>query len=163
MLSNAVSVTLLSPPTASFDWSCAPDPFVTQFSADSSITGEGIIVLWNWDFGDGSTSTEESPSHAFSDTGEFIVSLTVSTDKGCSGSATDTVQAPPMAEFGLSPTVTVISNSLIVFTDASSSDVISWQLDFGGCDSAFTISPSFSPGYTIVHTYGSEQGGTGIY
>ncbi|MCH8318859.1 MAG: gliding motility-associated C-terminal domain-containing protein, partial [Bacteroidetes bacterium] len=157
--SNSVSVTLLSLPTAIFDWSCAPDPFITQFSAFNSIAGVGTIVSWNWDFGDGAASTGLYSSHAYSDTGEFTVSLTVTTDNGCSGSATDTVQAPPTAEFALAPTVTVLSNPLIIFTDASSNDVISWQWDFGDPDSDSNSSTIQNP----MHIYGSEQGDTGVY
>lgn len=38
----------------------------------------GDIVSWLWDFGDGSTSTERSPVHAFSAVGNYEVSLTIS-------------------------------------------------------------------------------------
>jgi hypothetical protein len=39
---------------------------------------KGDIVSWLWDFGDGTTSTERSPVHAFSEVGTFEVSLTIS-------------------------------------------------------------------------------------
>jgi len=37
-----------------------------------------VIVSWNWDFGDGSTSTVADTSHEYLDTGTYIVTLTVS-------------------------------------------------------------------------------------
>jgi PKD repeat protein len=42
---------------------------------------------WLWDFGDGSTSTKQNPSHTYIDAGEYTVSLTV---EGSLGSATNT-------------------------------------------------------------------------
>jgi len=48
-------------------------PLEVQFIDES--TGE--ITQWAWDFGDGGTSTERSPSHTYSAAGEYTVSLTV--------------------------------------------------------------------------------------
>jgi PKD repeat protein len=42
----------------------------------------GIITDWSWDFGDGSTSTEENPSHIYTAAGNYTVSLTVTGDDG---------------------------------------------------------------------------------
>jgi len=53
-----------------------------QFT-DKSIPNEGVIVKWNWDFGDGKTSAEQNPSYAFAAAGKYTVKLTVETDKGC--------------------------------------------------------------------------------
>ncbi len=38
-----------------------------------------------WDFGDGTTSTEENPMHLYSETGEYDISLDVWTEHGCTG------------------------------------------------------------------------------
>ena len=38
---------------------------------------EGDIFLWSWDFGDGETSSEQNPSHIYSSSGTFSVSLQV--------------------------------------------------------------------------------------
>ncbi len=35
------------------------------------------VTSWYWDFGDGSSSTEQNPVHAYSDTGYYVVCLTV--------------------------------------------------------------------------------------
>lgn len=37
---------------------------------------------WRWDFGDGETSTEQSPSHEYALAGEYTVSLTATNDEG---------------------------------------------------------------------------------
>jgi hypothetical protein len=36
---------------------------------------EGKITSWKWDFGDGETSTEQSPQHAYKEAGKYVVTL----------------------------------------------------------------------------------------
>lgn len=35
------------------------------------------ITSWNWNFGDGQTSTQQNPSHIYTSNGDYTVSLTV--------------------------------------------------------------------------------------
>lgn len=49
-------------------------------------------VAWQWDFGDGSTSTQPNPTHVYSDTGRYRVMLTVQTIPGCTDAATFNLQ-----------------------------------------------------------------------
>ncbi len=37
---------------------------------------------WNWNFGDGNTSTDQNPEHTYSEAGDFTVDLTVSNENG---------------------------------------------------------------------------------
>ena len=46
----------------------------------------GSITSWEWNFGDGSISTEQNPSHTYTDPGTYTVTLTVS---GPGGSGTE--------------------------------------------------------------------------
>jgi PKD repeat protein len=41
-----------------------------------------IPTGWSWDFGDGVTSVEKHPSHQYTTTGEYTVSLTASNPNG---------------------------------------------------------------------------------
>lgn len=61
-------------PTADFSYS-GFDLNVTF--TDRSTAGDVSIVSWNWDFGDNSTSTVQSPAHRFYNFGPWQVSLTV--------------------------------------------------------------------------------------
>jgi len=74
----------------------APDPNAA-FSANPnpSTIGSGPILfinesvgasVWNWDFGDGGVSTEQYPRHTFLNVGEFMVTLFVQNEYGCSDS-----------------------------------------------------------------------------
>jgi PKD repeat protein len=50
-----------------------PAPLVVQFTDASS----GSLTNWSWDFGDGGTSTAQSPTHTYSSPGSYSVKLTV--------------------------------------------------------------------------------------
>lgn len=56
---------------------CAPA--TVQFS-DSSVNA----MSWNWNFGDGTTSSAKNPIHTYSIPGIYLVTLTVKTNLGCS-------------------------------------------------------------------------------
>ncbi len=59
---------------------------------DQSVDNSGrSITTWRWDFGDGSTSTEQNPDHVFSSIGNYPVSLTASNEIGAFGIATTTI------------------------------------------------------------------------
>jgi PKD repeat protein len=45
-------------------------------------------VGWNWNFGDGSTSELQNPSHSYAADGSYSVTLTVSDNDGATGSIT---------------------------------------------------------------------------
>lgn len=40
-------------------------------------------VKWNWDFGDGTTSTEKDPKHIFTNSSNYTVKLTATSESGC--------------------------------------------------------------------------------
>ena len=58
-------------------------PLRVEFTDES----EGDIDSWDWDFGDGSTSSAENPAHVYKSMGKYDVSLTVT---GAGGSDTET-------------------------------------------------------------------------
>jgi len=53
-------------------------PFTVHFSDSSS----GNITNWQWDFGDGNSSTEQNPTHTYEVVDTFTVSLTVTGPSG---------------------------------------------------------------------------------
>lgn len=65
-----------------------------EFNSLSSDT-DGDIVKYIWDFGDGGTSEEMSPTHIYSNADEYTVKLTVVDDHGISNTNTTTVNISP--------------------------------------------------------------------
>jgi PKD repeat protein len=88
---------------------------------DLSVPGSDPISGWLWDFGDGTTSTDVSPTHSYAAEGCYDVSLTVSTDGGQESFLRKielvSVDVPPVAAFvatvqpGLDKETVVVSNT----------------------------------------------------
>ena len=66
------------PPTPQFtaDITEGTVPLSVQFT-DLSTAGSGSITQWNWNFGDGGSSTERHPLYTYQNAGVYSVSLTV--------------------------------------------------------------------------------------
>ena len=62
-----------------------------SFSSSGSVDPDGNIVSYLWQFDDGSSSSEANPSHTYSTSGTFAVTLTVTDDAGYQGLDTATV------------------------------------------------------------------------
>jgi PKD repeat protein len=102
-----------------------------------------------WDFGDGITSTLESPSHIYEMAGVYTVSLAISGLGGTDALTRTnyiTVYAPVSAHFTGSPTSGVVPLA-VSFTNLSSGDydVCSWTLGDGGTSLACD-----DPGHTYT-------------
>lgn len=109
------------------------------------------IVTYFWNFGDGATSVEASPNHAYSDSGHYSVSLHIVDSHGCDSTGIKPdfvhVQSPPQANFTTNVFSTNCYPAHIYFTDSSVSNYLnSWSWSFGD---NFTASQIQNP----IHTY----------
>ncbi len=127
-------------------------PLVVRFDSSSS-TDDGIIVSRAWDFGDGGTSVEISPTHTFTATGEYTVSLTLTDDQG--GSASNTlvisVTEAPVPVIEVDRTTAPSAPATFTFDGSDSSDpdgsIVAYTWDFD--DGSREVIPA------VVHTFGS--------
>lgn len=73
-----------SPPVARVeaDATVGAVPFAVRFSAATSFDPDGGVLAYAWDFGDGATSTEAEPSHAYTEPGRYVARLTVTDPDG---------------------------------------------------------------------------------
>lgn len=80
------------PPKAEFKFD-PEDPKVdetVQFT-DQSTDADGQITSWDWDFGDGSTSTEQNPTHSYTTAGSFTVTLAVTDNDDLTNTTSKTI------------------------------------------------------------------------
>ncbi len=94
------------------------------------------IESFNWDFGNGYTSTERNPSQLYMNEGNYDVSLHIVDDHGCTTTTTKqlfiNVQKPPNPDFNNSLTESNCYPFLVNFYDASESENLgSYQWYFG--------------------------------
>ncbi|MFH9347855.1 collagenase [Kitasatospora sp. NPDC017646] len=82
-------------PTAAF--SAVPSGLNVQFTDRSTESGGGSIASWAWSFGDGATSTAQSPAHSYTAAGSYDVSLTVTDGNGKTDSITQSVTVGTLA------------------------------------------------------------------
>lgn len=116
----------------------------------------GNVDQWDWDFGGGNTSTLQNPTYSYSTAGTQTIELTVSSDKGCVGIVSHTIDvvAPPQAGITAMPGC----NGLTVdFTSASDAGASGFWWTFGTgfpADEAFTEDASFT--YSSYGTYTAQ-------
>jgi len=61
------------------------------FNGSASTDGDGSITSYAWTFGDGTSGTGVSPSHAYAAAGDYVATLTVTDNGGLTASDTATV------------------------------------------------------------------------
>jgi len=114
-------------------------------------TSTGNIESRLWDFGDGTTSTEQDPSHTYTDAGEYTVSLTVTGPAGKDTFACDSciivTAPPPTADFLANPTSGTYDLA-VEFTDASTGPIDSRLWDFGDGSTSTELNPTHL--YTVA-------------
>jgi PKD repeat protein len=94
------------PPTASF--TAAPTsgiaPLAVSFDGSASSDSDGTIASYAWSFGDGGTATGATASHTYAAPGTYSAKLTVTDDKGATGSQTQTITATTDPNLVAAPT-----------------------------------------------------------
>src|SRR5688572_406672 len=109
--------------TANLTTACAP---VTIQFTDQTVTppGAGTITSWQWDFGDGGTSTLQNPTHTYNSVGFYTVSLLVTNSNGCQSFASIgryiRIVNGIAADFAFAEPGTCRPPFLVSFTDQSS-------------------------------------------
>ncbi|MBU6399494.1 MAG: PKD domain-containing protein [Verrucomicrobia bacterium] len=125
-------------------------PLATQFTAPAADSVGKALVSWNWDFGDGSTGTNQNPMHTYAQPGIYSPVLVATNNAGIAVQGIGpwvTVSAPTVP---FSASVTNGFNPLAVqFTstnlDSSGQAVVSWNWNFGDGTTSTNQNP--------VHTY----------
>src|SRR2546422_1530582 len=169
-LSRASYIAVSSPviPTAQFSGTptSGQAPLAVQFTDESS-PGSTPITSWSWTFGDGGTSTAQSPSHTYTGAGSYTVRLIVASSAGIdtlSRASYISVFVRPAASFSGSPQ-SGASPLDVHFTDQStpgSAPITSWIWSFGDGGTSTAQNPNHTytgaGSYTVRLIVGSSAG-----
>ena len=126
-----VKAQFTTPPTG-----CAP--YTAEFT-NTSLAGQSF----QWNFGDGGTSTDINPTHVYATAGTYTITLIANDPGTCnlidSTKQTITVANNPTANFSFAP-ATPAENTPTTFTNQSSPDAVNFVWNFGDGDTLQTTS-----------------------
>ncbi|MDJ0807552.1 MAG: PKD domain-containing protein [Gammaproteobacteria bacterium] len=125
------------------------------FDGSGSTDSDGNIVSYAWDFGDGNTSTEMSPTHTYATGGLYNVTLTVTDNDDLTDTASTTadINNPPVSD--PNGPYSGLAGEAINFdgrgSDDSDGTIVSYAWDFGDGNTGVGERPSHI--YATAGTY----------
>ncbi|HDS44745.1 MAG TPA: PKD domain-containing protein [Methanomicrobia archaeon] len=143
------------------------------FDGSGSYDPDGDPLTYTWAFGDGSTGTGVQPTHVYSASGTYTVTLVVNDGSVDSEPSTATatisegvVNAPPVADAG--PDQTALVGAVVLFNGSGSYDsdgtitAYDWDFDDGSTGSGKTTTHAYGTAgtYTVVLTVTDDRGST---
>lgn len=134
------------PPSAGFSSAQSSTNYLSYTFTNSSTNA----TSYEWDFGDGSTSTEESPTHVYATHKIYTVKLTAKNESGKTASLSKTIDIQKSVTAEFTYQVDALNYKTYTFTDASI-DAVSLLWEFGDGYQYTGMNPS--------HTYTND----GIY
>ena len=147
----------VTPPVASF--AETPSTPTAGQSVQFTDTTSGNPTAWSWNFGDGSTSTVQNPTHTYTAAGPFTVSLTASNSSGSNAASHAlTVLAAFAAAFTATPAAPVSAQS-VAFTDATTGSPTAWSWSFGDGSTSALENPNHI--YATAGTFTASLTATG--
>ncbi|MEP2238632.1 MAG: PKD domain-containing protein [Maribacter sp.] len=145
---------------ASADVTSGDAPLVVSFTGDQSV-GVNDIVSYEWDFGNGDTSTEANPTYTYNTPGTFDAILIVTDSEGLTGESTieiivggvevenPTAVASADVTSGEAPLVV----SFIGDQSTGVNEIVSYAWDFGDGETSTDANPTYiynTPGTFIA-------------
>jgi len=159
-------------PSANFNYSPVNPTTqdLIQFT-DTSTDPDGTILSWNWNFGDGNSSTNHHPIHQYADNGTYTITLNITDNHGVTN---DTIQqiavsnSLPTVNFTFVP-ATPNTTDVVQFTDTSTDPdgtILSWNWNFGDGNSSTNHHPTHQYAdngtYTVMLTVTDDDGETNM-
>ncbi|MFT6983172.1 MAG: PKD repeat protein [Crocinitomicaceae bacterium] len=139
---------------------CPTISFLDQSSTINS------VVSWYWTFGDGNTSTLQSPLHTYTFGGTYNLGLTIITSDSCTSTTSQVIDVnciagPPFCNALIAFDQDTVVCTDFLFTDASSSSspAVSWFWNFDDGSTSTAQNPSHSyaanGSYTVTLSLGT--------
>ena len=146
-----------APLTASMDASPGSGfvPFSVSFTG--SATGGSEPYTYNWDFGDGNSSTDQNPSHTYSEEGDYTVIFTITDDSSQHDTDSIIINAseetdPLETSCSASPAEGEIPFE-VTFTGSASGGTAPYSYSWNFGDGASSTAQNPSHTYTQAETY----------
>ncbi|MDA9333390.1 PKD domain-containing protein, partial [Saprospiraceae bacterium] len=142
-----VSEEEIDDPTSDFTFTV--DAGVVTFTNQSSNAD-----TYNWDFGDGNTSTESDPIHTYTSEGTYNVTLTATNDCGIATSTQSVIiDLVPVAVFGTVGLPTDCAEFVLEFIDQSTNNPTEWSWTFEGGNPATSTEQNPTVTYSTPGTF----------
>ncbi|WP_448625444.1 PKD domain-containing protein [Geodermatophilus sp. URMC 64] len=153
-------------PTARFG--TVTDDLDLAVDASPSVDLDGTVASYAWNFGDGATATGKTAAHTYATAGTYTVTLTVTDDRGATGTTTVPVTVVanrlPAASFTSAVTERTVSVDASASADPDGS-LASYRWDFGdgttGTGATATHAYAADGTYTVTLTVTDDDGATG--
>jgi PKD repeat protein len=146
-----------------------PSPLYVRFQNFTT----GDLIKYLWEFGDGTTSTEESPIHIYSNEGVYSVKLTITTSTGGTGVVTKKnyitidnnlttpffyVKGTPTKYSVQTASLQSVSPTEFLFVDQTDGDIVQRNWIFGDGEKLTVNDPNI---HTATHIYAKPSLSTG--
>jgi PKD repeat protein len=143
-------------------WACRPRFDVTALGGNSyqftdrSTSGDAAVALtgWLWDFGDGTTSTAQSPIHYYASPGNYPLCLSITSAAGCAVTQCDSFLVYPSSGTCQASWHVASQSGLTVNFDNTSISTSGYQTvlwEFGDGSQSAVFNPAYT--YYFPGTY----------
>ena len=124
---------------------------------DQSISIDDPIITWNWDFGNGSTSSVKDPTYKYNSSGQYDVQLIVESLNSCKDTISNQVLVYSLPQASFTNIVPCVDQATH-FEDITLIDsvvITKWNWNFGDTLSSGDVSTEQNPNYVydFVGTY----------
>jgi len=146
-VTNQVTASSNLPPTAVFALPTCTAGTPCGFHSTST-DADGSITATHWDFGDQESADGPDATHTYAAAGAFNVTLTVTDDKGATGTATQQLTVSPAASQDCTTSVTVVDCSLGGITRRVTVTITIVSTDCQLAGNKLTVTPTGQPEQT---------------
>jgi len=154
--SRSITVTLYPQPVSGFSVNPNTQCFAgNQFTFTNTTVLSSGTLTYLWDFGNGATSTQQSPTYSYPAIGTYTVKLVATSSTGCKDSTTTNiiVNASPTAGFQVNNANQCLTGNNFIFTNSSSLNpgTLTHLWTFGDGNTSANTNPSHT--YITAGTY----------
>lgn len=122
-----------------------PSPICTNGSVTPTVTSAYSPIFCNWNFGNGTSSTETTPTIAYTTAGNYTIRMNATNQEGCRDSMTQqvTVNLAPTAAFSADQLKSCMPYTVNFVNNSQNGNTYKWIIS--GPNGFFTTSTSTAP------------------